>query len=165
MPQETYQEILNRYQKLPVTLQNAMFNPAVGQNIAEITQRYNIRQNAPDVADAVADVFLGILHPNLFIKTLAEKTGMPTSQAKLFGMEITEKVFAPVKRELLNMYALRPNPLENKPDQPENANTQKQPEPRPAPQQPTMDQTKYGGQPPQQALSGNTVNLRNNDAG
>lgn len=81
-----------------------MFSVNVAREVRLISEKFRIKEGAPVLAEAIGEVMLGILHPNFLIRTLAERADISTDQAQKIALDVSTKIFAPVRQELLAMY-------------------------------------------------------------
>ena len=64
-------------------------------------------ENARSAASLlVGQVLIGELHPNSFIKALAEQGNIPLEKARAIARDISAQVFAPVRNELMSVYQI-----------------------------------------------------------
>lgn len=149
---ETFDEIQAQYrkfQRLPQKLQEVILSEETAATIARLTEEHHIKGKTSALADLVGDVLMGELHPNLLVRTIAEDMRVPQGDARRMGIAIAEKIFAPVREELLSMYLhKKPVPPEKQPPKPQ---LQPQPQQAPPPQpEEGKPETPSETQPPQQ---------------
>ncbi len=97
MPGEiTRQQFFERYEKLPLDLQAAIYskeNSLILQNIAEENK---IAEKKPEIGRYVGRVLMGFLTPEELVVTLEKEVGLEKKLAEKVAKEIDEKIFSKV---------------------------------------------------------------------
>ena len=108
-PQTLQTDIAQRLQRLPAPLLDALFSPRTAEHVRNIVEKHHIGNLGPLLAEAIGDVFLGLLHPNLFIRTFADRSQINIDKARRVALEVSSLIFAPVRNDLLKIYRIPPS--------------------------------------------------------
>ena len=103
-PKEELQEI---YEGLTEDLKGALFSEDAANKISEICAKNGIEKDVELVSKLVGFVFLGLLPPDEFEKTLKEELKLNNGVAKEATKEITASVFYRVKESLEALYKIK----------------------------------------------------------
>ena len=99
---------LERAQKLPKPLRDYIWSGQVErafQNVLSKQQVSNQRLRTVS-AQLVGQVLFGELHPNSFIRKLAEQGSVDIERARSIARDVSAQVFAPVRNELMKVYEI-----------------------------------------------------------
>lgn len=91
---------------IPEKIEEYLDDPGTESAILDILMRHQVkeRESIENAVDAVVDVFEGKLHPNELIQKFVKTTGFSQGQAQQLAVDISKKIFTPVRTELLAMY-------------------------------------------------------------
>src|SRR3989344_62530 len=137
LTREQQRERFLRFQKLPEALQRAMISADVARMIGVISSKHQIADKGSLLAEAIGEVFLGILHPNLFIRTVSDRLQLPLDRSRALSFEVSAQIFASVRNELMRIHGIQtttsaPSPQSSIPPVPGRAgNSQSPMSPRP----------------------------------
>lgn len=112
LPKKKFWEL---YNKLPVALQEALFNDDLWESVGELCSRYEASENLDLVSDGLTDVLAGILPPNEYIASLKQNLKADPSTVNRMIHEINRFILYPVKAELEEVYSLQMTPLAGNP--------------------------------------------------
>lgn len=120
MPEKfTREELWKLYQKLPQELQEAIFSEETADNIWNICERNEIKEEKMSkVAEYIGQVLLGILPPDEFQKILEKELKLKKEVTKKVFHEIYRFIFAPVKESLVELYKIEITPSTKPPEAP-----------------------------------------------
>jgi hypothetical protein len=107
-PPEQLQEI---YETLPDNLKEALFSEKNADDVYNICVENGLEEKYAEVAKYLSYVLCGLLSPNDFEKTLAEKLALENETAKKVSQEITRLVFLPLKESLEALYSIEIKPV------------------------------------------------------
>jgi len=97
-PKEKLQEI---YESIPQDLKEALFSQETADTINDICLENNLEEKQiSKIIEYVGYVFLGLLSPNDFEKTIKEKLIIKDDLAQKISRQITRLVFLPLKTSL-----------------------------------------------------------------
>lgn len=105
LTQEQLKDRWQRFSRLPSTVQDAFFSPIIAQDMNSIAQKYQLADAQP-MAEAIGEVFLGLLHPNLFIRAVSERLVMPPERSRALALDVSARIFSRVRNELLKLYQI-----------------------------------------------------------
>jgi len=113
------QEVLERYQKLPQELRDAIFAEANADKVFDIGKRHTLTINkVGGLATQIGYVMLGLTKPKDFVDQLASALEVDKKSAQAIADDVNHEIFYPV-REHLRMLHNAPNEFpEPKPDTP-----------------------------------------------
>jgi hypothetical protein len=109
------QKFWDLYHKLPVELQDALFDDELWENVVELCNRYQANEDLDLMSDGLKDVLLGILPPNDYIDGLAKNLKTDKTTANRIIHEINRFILFPVKEALEEVYNLEMTPLAGAP--------------------------------------------------
>ncbi|MEK7576243.1 MAG: hypothetical protein AAB482_00975, partial [Patescibacteria group bacterium] len=97
----TQQEILDRYDKLPQAVRDAIFSDSNSDKMLSIGRKHGLLLNKIGVLAAETGyVMVGLTHPNEFVGRLAEIFQIAPMKAKEIAEDINEQVFKPIREHL-----------------------------------------------------------------
>jgi hypothetical protein len=99
---------LKRIDELPKPLQEYLWSGQVEKTFLSVMSKQQVSEERTraTVSLLVGRVLIGELHPNSFIKTLAEEGNVPLEKARAVARDISAQVFAPVRNELMTVYGI-----------------------------------------------------------
>lgn len=100
------QERFLRFQKLPESLQRAMLSADIARLIGVIASKYGVIDRGSLLAGAIGEVFLGILHPNLFIRTISDRLQLPLERSRALSFEVSSQIFSSVRTDLMQIHGI-----------------------------------------------------------
>lgn len=107
----TKEELWKLYEKLPQELKETVFAEETANNIYNICERNNIKDNrTSEVARYTGRTLLGVLPPDEFQETLKKEVKLEEGVAKRVAQEINRFIFYPVKASLEELYKTEINP-------------------------------------------------------
>jgi len=109
------QKFWDLYHKLPVELQDALFDDELWENVVELCNRYQVNEDLDLISDGLKDVLLGILPPNEYIDNLAKNLKTDKTTTSRIIHEINRFILFPVKEALEEVYNLEMTPLAGTP--------------------------------------------------
>jgi len=101
----TTEEFWKLYEKLPEDLQEAIVSEKTGNDLFDICQRNEIKEES-NIIEIVGYVFLGVLNPNDLEKTLQEELNLGLEKSKRVALEIERFVLYSFKYSLDNLYKI-----------------------------------------------------------
>lgn len=106
MPDYPKEQLWELYEQLPEDLQKATFSEEIGQTIQDICNKNGVADNDLifNITKNVGYVFLGLLAPNDFLKTLKTEMKIEKNKAEQIHSEVIKSVFSPVKKSLEDLY-------------------------------------------------------------
>jgi len=106
MPDYPKEQLRELYEQLPEDLKKATFSEEVGQTIQDISKRQGIADNDLifNITKNIGYVFLGLLTPDDFLKVLKTELRIEKDKADQIYSEITNSIFAPLKKSLEDLY-------------------------------------------------------------
>lgn len=106
MPDYPKEQLWELYEQLPEDLQKATFSEEIGQSIQDICKNKGIADNDLifNITKNIGYVFLGLLVPDDFLKTLKTELKIEKDKAEQIYSEITKSVFSPLKKSLEDLY-------------------------------------------------------------
>ncbi|MBI4134253.1 MAG: hypothetical protein HY475_02410 [Candidatus Terrybacteria bacterium] len=107
LTREQQRERFLRFQKLPEVLQRAMISSDVARMIGIISSKHQIADKGSLLAETIGEVFLGILHPNLFIRTVSDRLQLPLDRSRALSFEVSAQIFASVRNELMRIHGIQ----------------------------------------------------------
>jgi hypothetical protein len=102
------------YKNLPPELKEALFAKETGRYLHTVCQRAGILEKLDEVSEYVGQVFLGILPPENFQRTIKDGLGIDLETAQQLTKEIGKLIFEPVAPILEKIY----HPEEIQPERP-----------------------------------------------
>jgi len=113
MPDYPKEQLWELYEQLPEDLQKATFSEKIGKMIQDTCNKNGVADNdiVFNITKNVGYVFLGLLAPDDFLKTLKIELKIEKNKAKQIYSEITKSVFFPLRKSLENLYETK---IENK---------------------------------------------------
>ena len=97
-PKEKLQEI---YEILPEDLKEALFSQEISDTINDICVEENLTEKQiSKIIEHIGYVFLGLLSPNDFEKTIKEKLFLSDDLARRINQRIVRAIFMPLKASL-----------------------------------------------------------------
>ena len=107
MPEElTQEEYWQIFKKLPEELQKHILAEETAKDIYDICLRNEVDDMAPEVADIVSRVLMGLLPPDELPETLEKELKIDKGMAKKISQEINRFIFYPVKANLEELYKI-----------------------------------------------------------
>lgn len=108
MKQFTQQEVLQKYEKLPQAVQDAMFAEATAEKMEEIGRKHGLLIDAiGTLATETGYVMVGLVHPKDFTARIADAVGVSAMKARDIANDINEGVFKPIRTHMLTMYNIQ----------------------------------------------------------
>lgn len=106
MPDYSKEQLWELYEQLPEDLKKATFSKEIGQTIQDICKNKGITDNDLifNITKNIGYVFLGLLIPDDFLKTLKTELKIEKDKAEQIYSEITKSVFSPLKKSLEDLY-------------------------------------------------------------
>jgi hypothetical protein len=99
------EEILNRYDSLPVQVKDAIFAQATAEKMSAIGKKHGLLIDAiGTIATVTGYVMVGLLNPQSFTARLAEELGIPALKAREIAEDINEQVFKPIREHMLKIH-------------------------------------------------------------
>lgn len=99
----TTEQFWQIYETLPQDIQDALWAPQTGDNIAEITTKNGLNQYQDQITDLCGAIFLGLALPQDLQGGL-EKLGIPTETATLAAQQLNGLLFYPIKPGLQKLH-------------------------------------------------------------
>jgi len=109
MPKEYAREkFWDLYKKLPEELREAIWSEKTTDDIYDICQRNDIKDNqiVSEIIRIVGQVLLGVLPPEDFQETLEKELKLEKDLAKKVSQEINRFIFYPVKASLEELHKI-----------------------------------------------------------
>ncbi|QQG44874.1 MAG: hypothetical protein HYW89_02570 [Candidatus Sungiibacteriota bacterium] len=101
MPAYTQKELIERFQKLPAILQDALFSGDLTGKIFETGKKFGLTiEKIGFLAEEVGYVILGLTRPGEFAAKLADRLGVDLNSAKTIALDINHKVFSQLREAL-----------------------------------------------------------------
>ncbi|MBI5306028.1 hypothetical protein HZB04_00320 [Candidatus Wolfebacteria bacterium] len=111
MPNITKQQAINRWDKLPMILREAVFSERNADILWGICETQHLTEDKIyAIAALTGDIIMGLLHPDDLAKEIKETTGIHSDMADLIVKEIDRKIFSLIRSEIDKAYTL---PLES----------------------------------------------------
>lgn len=105
--QKQIESLLDRIDKLPKELRDAIFAETTADKVFEIAKKYDLLvDKTGEMASEIGLLMLGVTHPNDFINNLAERMKIPKDEARKIADDINASIFAPVREHLRALYGL-----------------------------------------------------------
>ena len=119
MPDYPKEQLWELYEQLPKDLQKATFSEEIGQTIQNICNKEGVADDDLifNITKNIGYVFLGLLAPDDFLKTLKTELKIEKTKADQIYSEITKSVFSSVKKSLENLYETKIEVKETKSEQ------------------------------------------------
>ena len=108
MPNYPKEQLRQLYKDLPEDLQKAVFSEDVAQNIREICEQNNIKDDniVFDISKNIGYVFLGLLPPNELAEAFKKELKIEEKTAEKTAAQINRFIFLPLKNSLEAMYKI-----------------------------------------------------------
>ena len=103
LKQYTHEELQKLYKELPEELQEVIWSEETSNNIYNICERNNIKENFT-IAKLTGRVLLGILAPKKLQEAMEEELKIETEKAREITWEINRFIFRPVRPFLEKLY-------------------------------------------------------------
>lgn len=104
----TREEVLQKYEKLPEAVRDAMFAEATAEKMEEIGRKHGLLLDAVGtLATETGYVMVGLVHPKDFTARIADAVGVSAMKARDIANDINEGVFKPIRTHMLTMYNIR----------------------------------------------------------
>ncbi len=98
-------EVIERWDKLPYSIREAIFSEENADMLENIAQAHNFDEEKLRVFSTnVGDVLRGFIHPNDLTKELIDDLKIKEEIAKAIVSEIESKIFKPVRVDLKDVY-------------------------------------------------------------
>ena len=99
-----------RYQRLPTSLQDAIFSVQTAEIISQVCDRNNLpKDKMPAVAQAAGLVLLGFIHAEDLTNEIKERIGVTPQVAIAVTNDLASRMFNPLKSDLDKSYAPVPH--------------------------------------------------------
>ncbi len=97
------------YDELPEELKKAIFSGRVSYDIYNICKENGIKNEIKisQISEDIGHLFLGLIAPEEFKKTLEKEIGLKKETAKNVYFGITKLIFLPLKKELEGLYKIK----------------------------------------------------------
>ena len=131
----THDEIMERFNKLPQALRDAMFADVNTDLMLELGKSHGLMlDRVGQLADETAYIILGLVHPKDFVERLTERLKIPQEKAVPLASDINAKVFDPIRAHLMQVHDFPASALPQAAKEPDPPQT----EPAPAFRQPSF---------------------------
>ncbi|KKQ67040.1 MAG: hypothetical protein A3F95_02245 [Candidatus Nealsonbacteria bacterium RIFCSPLOWO2_12_FULL_39_31] len=112
MLQYSKEQLWQLYEGLPDELKAAVFSETNADNLYEICQKNEIKDNSAisEIAKKITYVFLGLLKPNELQDIISTDLNIEKKQASQIANEINNYIFLPVRKNLEQLYQIEMKP-------------------------------------------------------
>jgi len=112
MPQYSKEQLWQLYQGLPDELKNAVFSETNADNLYDICNQNNIKDDAviSEIAKKITYVFLGLLRPDELPEKISTDLNIEKNKASQIATEINNYIFLPVRKNLEMLYQIEMKP-------------------------------------------------------
>ncbi len=108
--------LMDRFERLPKTLREAISSIETADNIQEIGEKYKLHiDQVGKLGSETGLVMLGFTRPYLFPAKVAQALNIPREEASKIAQDINEKIFSQI-REFIQSPISENIDLKNKPD-------------------------------------------------
>lgn len=108
MSDHTTEQLMEKFNKLPQDIKDAILNVNTSEIINSICGKYKLNvTKAGEVADETGLVMLGITHPKDFISNIAKRLEVDNMTASKIGQDVNEQIFSKVRESLKNLHNLQ----------------------------------------------------------
>lgn len=105
MPTYTQEELVNRYEKLPQALKDAIFSEVNAEKMYALGKRNGLTIDQIGVVTSETGyVILGIAHPRDFIRNLKQKLNIDQERVEQIAADINREIFRPIREYLKDLY-------------------------------------------------------------
>lgn len=99
--------LLDRLEKLPPQLKDAIFSDINADKMFEIGKQHNLHiDKLGEMVNETGLLMLGITHPNEFVGNLAERLQVDRQTASSIADDINREIFAPVREHLRTLFGI-----------------------------------------------------------
>lgn len=107
MPKITKQQAINRWDKLPMVLREAVFSERNADILWSVCEGQHLPENKIfRVASLVGDVLMGFIHPDDLAKEIKETLALNPIIIDSIVKEVNNKIFSPIRSEINKALAL-----------------------------------------------------------
>lgn len=107
MPNITRQQAINRWDKLPMILREAMFSERNADILWGVCETQHLSEDKiRKIAALAGNILLGFIHPEDLAKEIKDAVGINSEIAEIIAKEIDRKIFTPIRSEVDKAYAL-----------------------------------------------------------
>lgn len=140
-PTHTQEELVNRYEKLPQALKDAIFSEVNAEKMYALGKRNGLTiDQMGSVTSETGYVILGIAHPKDFVRNLKQKLNIDQEKVRQIAEDINREIFRPIREHLKDLYKLADLEVSEVPSEKEKVIIYpKVPPPPPPPPQPPPD--------------------------
>jgi len=111
MPNITKQQALNRWDKLPMVLREAIFSERNADILWGVCETQHLSEDKIyKIATLAGNTIMGFIHLEDFEKEIKQELGLNPDIVVIIAQEINRKIFAPIRSEIDKAYVL---PLES----------------------------------------------------
>ncbi|OHA13669.1 MAG: hypothetical protein A2909_02040 [Candidatus Tagabacteria bacterium RIFCSPLOWO2_01_FULL_39_11] len=111
MPNNTKQQLLERYQKLPEDLKEAIFSVETTEIIQKISKKYGLLiDKMGELASETGLVMLGATPPREFISNLSRRLEVDRGKAAEIAKDINDGIFSKVRENLKKIHGIAEEP-------------------------------------------------------
>jgi len=100
------EQFLNRYNKLPKNLQEAIISCESADVIYKTAEKEGVLQRVSTIAEITGDVMMGIVPITQFRQKIQGELGVEEDKARRIAEVIRDKIFMEVKDELRRIHNL-----------------------------------------------------------
>jgi hypothetical protein len=99
----TSEQFWQTYETLPEDIQNALWEPKTGENIAQVIEKNELEEHHESIVDLCGAVFLGLILPQDLLGELKKLT-IPADKATTAAKQLNSLVFYPIKPGLEELH-------------------------------------------------------------
>ena len=107
MPTYTQEELLDRYEKLPQALKDAIFAETNADKMYALGQKNGLTiDQIGEIASETGYVMLGVTHPGDFVRNLKQKLNIDQEKAREIAEDINREIFRPIREHLKDLHKI-----------------------------------------------------------
>ena len=107
MPTYTQEELLDRYEKLPQALKDAIFAETNADKMYALGQKNGLTiDQIGEIASETGYVMLGVTHPRDFARNLKQKLNIDQEKAREIAEDINREIFRPIREHLKDLHKI-----------------------------------------------------------
>lgn len=112
MLQYSKEQLWQLYEALPEELKSAVFSETNADNLYEICQKNEIKDNSAisEIAKKITYVFLGLLKPNELSDKISADLKIEKNRSDQIAAEINNYIFLPARKNLERLYGIEMKP-------------------------------------------------------
>mgnify|MGYP001611753775 CR=1 FL=1 len=107
IPTYTQEELLDRYEKLPQALKDAIFAETNADKMFNLGKKNGLTiDQTGEAASETGHVMLGVTHPRDFVNNLKERLHVDSEKARGIAEDINREIFRPIREHLKDLHKI-----------------------------------------------------------